>query len=64
VLTGGTTFFVLVVLFVMGGGVIHAFAFTLIVGLLIGTYSSIFIASPIVQLWKGGAAPSLAQGKA
>jgi preprotein translocase subunit SecF len=64
VLTGGTTFMVLVVLFVMGGGVIHAFAFTLIVGLLIGTYSSIFIASPIVQLWKGGAAPSLAQGKA
>jgi preprotein translocase subunit SecF len=64
VLTGGTTFMVLVVLFFMGGGVIHAFAFTLIVGLLIGTYSSIFIASPIVQLWKGGAAPSLAQGKA
>jgi preprotein translocase subunit SecF len=64
VLTGGTTFMVLVVLFFMGGGVIHAFAFTLIVGLLIGTYSSIFIASPIVELWKGGAAPSLARSKA
>ncbi|HYB97770.1 MAG TPA: protein translocase subunit SecF [Candidatus Limnocylindrales bacterium] len=61
VLTGGTTFMVLVVLFFIGGGVIHAFAYTLIVGLLIGTYSSIFIASPIVELWKGGA-PS--QGKA
>jgi preprotein translocase subunit SecF len=57
VLTGGTTFMVLLVLFFMGGGVIHAFAFTLIVGLLIGTYSSIFIASPIVEMWKGGAAP-------
>jgi preprotein translocase subunit SecF len=64
VLTGGTTFFVLVVLFVMGGGVIHAFAFTLIVGLLIGTYSSIFIASPIVEMWKGGASPALAKSKA
>jgi preprotein translocase subunit SecF len=64
VLTGGTTFFVLVVLFFMGGGVIHAFAFTLIVGLLIGTYSSIFIASPIVEMWKGGASPALAKSKA
>jgi preprotein translocase subunit SecF len=64
VLTGGTTFMVLIVLFFMGGGVIHAFAFTLIVGLLIGTYSSIFIASPIVELWKGGAAPSLARNNA
>jgi len=61
VLTGGTTFFVLVVLFFMGGGVIHAFAFTLIVGLLIGTYSSIFIASPIVEMWKGGASPSMSK---
>jgi preprotein translocase subunit SecF len=64
VLTGGTTLFVLIVLFVMGGGVIHAFAFTLIVGLLIGTYSSIFIASPIVEMWKGGASPSLARNQA
>lgn len=61
VLTGGTTFFVLIVLFFMGGGVIHAFAFTLIVGLLIGTYSSIFIASPIVEMWKGGASPSMSK---
>jgi preprotein translocase subunit SecF len=57
VLTGGTTFFVLLVLFFMGGGVIHGFALTLIVGLLIGTYSSIFIASPVVEIWKGGAPP-------
>lgn len=58
VLTGGTTLLVLTALFVVGGGVIHAFAFTLIVGIIVGTYSSIFIASPIVELWKAGAAPS------
>jgi len=52
-LTGGTTFFVLLTLFFVGGGVIHGFAFTLLIGLLIGTYSSIFIASPIVAMWSG-----------
>ncbi len=52
-LTGGTTFVVLLVLFFVGGGVIHGFAFTLLVGLLIGTYSSIFIASPVVAMWSG-----------
>lgn len=64
VLTGGTTFFVLVVLFLMGGGVIHGFAFTLIVGLVIGTYSSIFVASPIVEMWKGGASASMSKSRA
>jgi preprotein translocase subunit SecF len=53
ILTGGTTFMVLIVLFLYGGGTIHGFAFTLIIGLLIGTYSSIFIASPIVEMWSG-----------
>ena len=52
-LTGGTTFFVLLTLFFVGGGVIHGFAFTLLVGLVIGTFSSIFIASPIVEMWSG-----------
>jgi len=51
VLTTGTTLLVLFALFFFGGGVIHAFAFTLIVGLTTGTYSSIFIASPIVEMW-------------
>jgi preprotein translocase subunit SecF len=53
ILTTGTTLLVLFALFYFGGGVIHGFAFTLIVGLLIGTYSSIFIASPIVEAWSG-----------
>jgi preprotein translocase subunit SecF len=44
---------VLFSLFLVGGGVIHGFAFTLIVGLTAGTYSSVFIASPVVELWSG-----------
>ncbi len=51
VLTTGTSLLVLFALFFFGGGVIHSFAFTLIVGLTAGTYSSVFIASPIVESW-------------
>lgn len=46
--TSGTTLLVLVALFYFGGEIIHAFAFTLIVGVLIGTYSSIYVASSAV----------------
>ena len=41
-------FFVVLVLFLLGGEVIHTFAFAMIVGVIVGTYSSIFIASPII----------------
>ena len=51
-LTTSTSLMVLFALFFFGGGVIHGFAFTLIVGLIAGTYSSIFIASPVVEMWK------------
>jgi preprotein translocase subunit SecF len=44
-MTGITTLLVLVALFVFGGEIIHAFAFTLIVGITVGTYSSIYVAS-------------------
>jgi len=47
-LTSLTTFFVIVTLFMFGGEIIHAFAFTLLVGIVVGTYSSIFVASPIL----------------
>jgi len=47
-LTSLTTFFVIVTLFFFGGEIIHAFAFTLLVGIVVGTYSSIFVASPIL----------------
>jgi preprotein translocase SecF subunit len=52
ILTGGTTLLVLLFLFFMGGEVIHDFAFALIIGILIGTYSSIFIGAPLVVDWK------------
>ncbi len=50
-LTSLTTFFVVVTLFMFGGEIIHGFAFTLLVGIVVGTYSSIFIAASfLVQL--------------
>ncbi|MEA1917365.1 MAG: protein translocase subunit SecF [Campylobacterota bacterium] len=48
-LTSLTTFFVVLTLFMFGGEIIHAFAFTLLVGIIVGTYSSIFVASPILM---------------
>jgi len=52
-LTSITTFIVVVILYFAGGEGIHAFAFTLVIGVLVGTYSSIFIASPAL-LWMMG----------
>ncbi|MBW1712479.1 MAG: protein translocase subunit SecF [Deltaproteobacteria bacterium] len=52
VLTSVTTLLVVVSLLVLGGGVIHDFAFALTVGILVGTYSSIFVASPILLLFQ------------
>jgi preprotein translocase subunit SecF len=48
ILTSVTTLVVVLALFVLGGGIIHDFAFALMVGVLIGTYSSIYVASPIL----------------
>jgi len=52
ILTSLTVFLVLIPLFLFGGSVIHNFAFTLIVGAIVGTYSSIFIASAFVVYWR------------
>jgi preprotein translocase subunit SecF len=51
-LTSLTTFFVVLTLFLFGGEIIHGFSFTLLVGVVVGTYSSIFVASPIL-MWLG-----------
>ena len=51
-LTSLTTFFVVFTLFAFGGEIIHPFAFTLLVGVVVGTYSSVFVASPIL-IWFG-----------
>jgi SecD/SecF fusion protein len=50
-LTSLTTLLVVVSLYIFGGEVIHDFAFALLIGIIIGTYSSIFIASPLLLLW-------------
>jgi len=51
ILTSGTTLLVVLALFIFGGGVIHNFAFAMLIGILVGTYSSIFVASPILIFW-------------
>jgi preprotein translocase subunit SecF len=51
-LTSGTTLVVVLALFVLGGGIIHDFAFAMLVGIVVGTYSSIYVASPILLAWK------------
>lgn len=58
ILTSGTTLIVVIALFFLGGGIIHDFAFALIVGIGIGTYSSIYVASPILIAWQKAAGKS------
>ena len=48
VVTSLTTLFVVLILYIFGGEVIHYFSFALIIGVIVGTYSSIFVASPVV----------------
>jgi preprotein translocase SecF subunit len=52
IITSLTTLFVLISLFFLGGRILHGFSLTLLVGVLIGTYSSIFIVAPIVAEWE------------
>lgn len=52
VVTSVTTFLVVLVLYLGGGEVIRNFAFALIIGVVIGTYSSIFVASPVIVEWE------------
>jgi len=51
-LTSLTTLVVVVALFVLGGGIIHDFAFALIIGVIVGTYSSVYVASPVLIIWQ------------
>jgi preprotein translocase subunit SecF len=51
VLTSGLTFLTAISLFLFGGQVLNGFSFALVVGIIVGTYSSVFIASPIVIFW-------------
>jgi preprotein translocase subunit SecF len=51
ILTSGLTFLTVLVLFLTGGQVLRAFSFAMVVGVVVGTYSSFGIAAPIVVLW-------------
>ena len=48
ILTSVTTFIVVLAMFVVGGDIIHDFCFAMLIGLVVGTYSSVFVASPVV----------------
>ena len=52
ILTSGTVMMVVLILFFFGGSVIHDFTIALIVGLITGTYSTVYIASPVVLFWE------------
>jgi len=67
ILTSGLTFLTVLVLFLMGGQVLRAFSFALVVGILVGTYSSFGIAAPLVvawNRWRGQGAAVVASGTA
>jgi len=52
ILTGGTTLLAALCLYLFGGDVIRGFAFVMVIGVIVGTYSSIYIASPFALLWE------------
>ncbi len=52
IMSAGLTFLTVVALFIWGGPVLHGFSFALVCGITVGTYSSVFIASPIVLFWQ------------
>ena len=52
-LTSGLTLIAVLCLFLFGGEVLRGFSFALVVGVIVGTYSSIFVASPILLWWQG-----------
>jgi SecD/SecF fusion protein len=54
IITSGTVFMVVLALLLMGGVLLRDFALALMIGVVVGTYSSIFVASPIVYMWPSG----------
>jgi preprotein translocase subunit SecF len=52
ILTSGLTFLTAISLYIFGGQVLNGFSFALVVGIIVGTYSSIFVASPILIFWR------------
>jgi len=62
IITSGTVFLATLSLYIFGGGEINDFAFTFLIGILTGTYSSIYIASALVLWWHKGQRPKLGSG--
>ena len=62
ILTSGLTFLTVLVLFLMGGQVLRAFSFALVVGIVVGTYSSFGIAAPLVVAWNHWRGQGVATG--
>jgi preprotein translocase subunit SecF len=56
IITGGTALMSALALFLFGGEVLRGFAFTMVVGIITGTYSTVFIAAAIVSFWRGSSA--------
>jgi preprotein translocase subunit SecF len=52
ILTSGTVMMVVLILLFFGGPVIHDFALALVIGLISGTYSTVYVTSPVVLLWE------------
>jgi len=59
IITSGTVFLATLSLYIFGGGVINDFAFTFLIGIITGTYSSIYIASALVLWWHKGERPAI-----
>ena len=62
IITSGTVFLATLSLYLFGGGAINDFAFAFLVGILTGTYSSIYIASALVLWWHKGQRPHIGAG--
>jgi SecD/SecF fusion protein len=62
IITSGTVFLATLSLYIFGGGVINDFAFTFLVGIITGTYSSIYVASALVLWWHKGQRPNIGGG--
>jgi SecD/SecF fusion protein len=62
IITSGTVFLATSSLFIFGGGPVNDFAFTFLVGIITGTYSSIYIASALVLWWHKGHRPNIGAG--
>lgn len=63
IITSGTVFLATLSLYIFGGGPVNDFAFTFLVGIITGTYSSIYIASALVLWWNKGERPAIGAGQ-